>query len=54
VLGEVSEILGEAPGVLLPDEQELIRAAAKTIDEIRMVVMPNIIKYVSSKQPDLH
>jgi hypothetical protein len=54
VLGEVSEILGEAPGVLLPDEQELSRAAARTSVAIRKVVIRKIIEYVSQKQPDLH
>ena len=36
---EVAGVLGEAAGALLPDEQELIRAAARTSVVIRKVVM---------------
>jgi hypothetical protein len=41
---EASGVLGEASGVLLPDEQELIRAAARTSVVIRKVVMRKILK----------
>lgn len=36
---EAFGVLGDASGVPLPNEHELIKAAAKVIDDIRKVVM---------------